>query len=465
MSNTQTIDLGKAQRFKYGFKWTLAGSIMYEVVKSFHIFLLFSYMTHASYGIVGALFSLIYLTTYIADFGASNTIPSYASLFTQSRKSFVYTFVHYYLLPNTPFIILCTGLCTYIFLPKFLSTQSSMFWIAPCIIVLETVRSFMRYLLHTIFLNKQVVVIELTLFFLYKASIWFCFFVMGWTLSLELIFFPHFVDSLLCVLLFSVLTVRYVIRLPSTDLTDHDIDQIRKASISKTYAMRICNCILRFARHMFTSNLLTPLFAYKFGLKSAGFFYLSSSFAHSLQSIIRYSVGFSGNALLASLKQSPLSTKKEAFGMLCQSMVNLIAPPTLFLLINYHPIVRLSQRHEVTSITVSLSLIFLLITFTEFFFMIYEQFYIVEQESSKFLLIKLIELGLLYFAFEANPYATPFSILTFLIVIRCIVFAIIASHAFFQWRLKPRFVTNTSYMLVTLACSLLCLFIISSISV
>jgi hypothetical protein len=209
---------------------------------------------------------------------------------------------------------------------------------------------------------------------------------------------------------------------------------------------------------MFTSNFLTPLFAIKFGLASAGIFYFASTLANAIQAMVKSVIGYSGNALLASIKESGQAAKKEAFNILCQKLIKLTAPFIIFLAINHKAITTLSSAHTVTSHTISLCLLFLIISFSEFFFILYEQFYIIEEAANKLFFFKLLELSIFYGLITSEVISSPVTTLIGLICIRFVSFTIIAINAYYYWHIRPNLKSNLSYLAGCAALSLIVYF-------
>lgn len=439
------------KKFTHGFRWTLFGSVVYETLKIIHCLLLMKLLSTVDYGAMGSLFSLIYLVTYIADLGATNSIPPFLHIFVQSRSTFKSFLIRYSLIPHTPLLFICATGGTIFALSK-LSPLPYLF-IIPAIIILETIRSFMRVLLHTTFQAKRAVVVELTILILYLFTIWAPFVIFNSPITLNRIFIPHLVDSIITVACFAFLIMKFYKTLP--------IDESKHlpATLAKRLLItRLFNYLLRVSRNMFTSNFLTPLFAIKFGLAAAGVFYFASILANAIQAMVKAVIGYSGNALLASIKESGQSVKKEAFNILCQKLIRLTAPFVIFLAINHKAIIKLSVAPNATSHTISLCLLFLIISFSEFFFILYEQFYVIEEAANKLFFFKLLELSIFYGLITSEVISSPATTLVGLICIRLVSFTIIAINAFYYWRIKPSFKANISYLAGWTAVSLIVAF-------
>jgi len=439
------------KQFSRSFRWTLSGSITYETLKVTHCFLLLKLFPATLYGSMGSLFSIIYLTTYIADMGATNSLPPFLHLFTVSRNAFRQFLIHYSLLPHMPIILVCASVATYFSVCKI--THLPFLIIIPLVIILETIRTFMRLLLHTTFQARSAVIVELIIFALYLMSIWLPFLCFDYTMTLNHIFIPHLIDSTLTVIIFTFMLKRYYKTRSKTP------SELPSNISKKLLRVRLFNYLLRVTRNMFTSNFLTPLFAVKFGLASAGLFYFASILANSIQAVIKSVIGYSGNALLANLKQEPQSIKKEAFQALCRKLTNIVAPVVIFLGVNYKTIMKLGASQHPTTHTIALSLLFLTISFSEFFFVLYEQFYIIEEAANKLFYFKLLEISIFMGLIFSSVITSPIATLAGLLAIRLVSFAIISINAYYLWHIKPQFKPNFWYITTCIIAALIPFFL------
>ena len=113
----------------------------------------------------------------------------------------------------------------------------------------------------------------LALFAGYLAILWSSYFMFGFALSYKLIFVPHLLNSFAALFAFSIIIYKHYQAFPDT------ITQLPLSLNTRIMHTQGFNYLLRLSRNVFTSNLLTPLFAYKFGLAQAGLFYLASTIA------------------------------------------------------------------------------------------------------------------------------------------------------------------------------------------
>ncbi len=442
------------KKFLGSFWWNLGGSLSYEILKTVHCFLLLRFLDGYVYGFIGSLFSVVYLATRIADFGATNSIPTFHNLFTKNKQNFRHFLIRFSLIPHLPLIIIGSFFVLSLAIKKYNFVSPPLYlFVLPTIVVLETVRSFFRQFLHTIFKSKVIVISELSIFIIYILAIWIPF-LFGAPLSLNLIFIPHLADSLIALIIFTFMVRKFYHDLPNGEFDLHP--QLWK----RLTWTKASNYLLRISRNVFTSNFLTPLFAFKFGLESAGIFYFASTLASAVQAIVRSLISYSGGALFANLKDATQAEKKAAFNLLCEKLIHVVAPIIIFLSVNHRAIIRFGASNNITNVTICFALLFLIISLSEFFFVLYEQFYIIEEASGKLFLFKIFEIATFYGLITMGHNESQINALLIIILIRFISFAIIAVNAYQNWKIALNLKSNYRFLFYCFAISLLFLFVL-----
>lgn len=442
-------------KFHIGVRWNFAGSLIYEAVKALHNLFLFSLLDHAHYGLLGSTLSIIYLSSKIADFGASTSLPAVFNVMTKSRKYFRFILWRHYLRPHIPLIIIVALTATAMYGQKF-SSQYAVLIIM--IIFFETIRYFLRLFLHASFKSKSVVIIEVVLFLSFVIIIWSPHLIWGQPLSLHAILIAHVIDSCTCVALFLITLAQFYRTLPEqTDAQEPSLLKTKNLISTKatTYTLRL-------TRDLFTSNFLTPLLALKCGFGQAGIFYLATTIVSALQSIIKQSIHYPAHGLLSRLKECPLETKKKAFSMLCQKLTRLITPVVIFLMINYRIFLEqpssflATTQPTITTTTLAIALTFLLISLIESFFMLYEQFYILENASARLCFFKILEFGLFYFLVIQSHHNSIVLFVLTIATIKLLSFTLTTLNAFTRWQIIPSIKLNVKS--ITLWCALSLIF-------
>ncbi len=445
MSNYNNI----SNKFHLGVRWNLAGSIIYETIKAVHNFFLFNLINQATYGLLGSTLSIIYFSSKIADLGATSSLPPFFHYIMRNKQTFTRIMLKHYLLPHLPLVLLIATGSAIIYTNQFISSTTITIAI-PIIISFEVVRYFLRIFLHAAFKSKAVVIIEVGLFMIFVALIWLPHILFGMPLTIKNILMVHIFDSVTCVAIFLVVLARFYHSLPST------AEPTSRPSIKRMTATKIVNYLLRISRDLFTSNFLTPLFALKCGLGQAGIFYFATIIVNTIQSTIKMSIHYPANGLLSNLKESPHITKKAAFSMLCQKLTKLLTPIIIFLMINHQFILSLSKKTtNITTNTLAMILLFLLITFIESFFLLYEQFYVIEEASTRLFMFKILEFILFYVFVIKNPSASIIVLISTVAAIKIFSFGLTALNAFSRWQLAPVIKPNVKAIIGWFVVSLL----------
>lgn len=451
MNNQQeNIHPTVSHKFHIGVRWNLVGSIIYELAKAIHNFFLFTIISRSAYGLLGSTFSIIYFASKLADLGAATSLPPFFHFFMKDKRTFRHIMVKHYLVPHLPILFGVAGLTTYLYAGQFqMAGRSCAVYLIPIIISLETMRYFLRLFLHAAFKSKHVVITEVALFFIYLSIIWTPHLVGNTPITLPHILIAHVVDSLTCVAIFSGMLVKYYQTLPEAP------QPYRRPSIRRLTTTKLLNYTLRISRDLFTSNFLTPLLAIKCGLGPAGIFYFATILVTTIQSILKMSIHYPSNALLANLKESSYLAKREAFNLTVKKLMMLGIPFFIFLAINFRQLLAIGYQTSFTQTTLALSLVYLFIIFLDLFFILYEQFYVIEEASSRLLFFKLLEISLFYILVVAHGAQSPIILLTTVAGIKVLSFIITALHAFSRWHLIPAVKVNPRFIISWIFISLL----------
>lgn len=442
-------------RFHKNFRWGVAGSVVYEATKTIHNIFLTFYLTPKEYGFIASILSLIYLVTKFTDFGASTSILPFFHIFVRSKENFKRLLFRFYIFPHIPLLLISTIVLVSFLFYKFPGLEPTIIFVIVLIIFLESLRSFLRLFLYTSLICKKTVFIDVVSFLLYIMLIWVPYLFFNVPLSLESILIPHIIDSLLVTVLFSFLFYRFFLSLPDEQLSLPSHLAIR------VFKTKVFNYLLRLSREVFTSNFLTPFFAFKFGFVHAGLFYLASVIAHSIQSVFKISVGYLGNAILANIKTGSLVEKQRAFELLTRKLTTLLGPLFIILFINHKQILRYANCSDLSMASLSLALLFLIIQIIDFIISLYEQFYVMEEASFRFFCYKSIEFLIFYlFISYSNKEQSLATILLGIISLKLVSFVIIALNAFYNWSIKPKFKVNVYYIIISLVVAFLTLMIL-----
>lgn len=405
--------------FRKALLWNFIGSSLYELVKVFHNFYLLGNMTSYSYGQVGFIFSSIYLAVRIADLGnAYSTVPFLHDL-QRSQAICKNILIKFFLLPQLPIIILGA-----IFLCWRINPEEIKGIFIACIFILETYRLFLRYLLHAQFKNSNVVIVELSSFILFLSCIWMPYWFFG-LLSLKTILLAHFVDSLVATANLSWLSIKRYKELPAK--VDNEISPPLKSLI---YG-KIFTYLNRLSREITSSNVLTPLYATLFGFEKVSIFYFLGITTTAYQMIIKNTITYSGNALLAQLKNAPNKIKNHAFHLITEKLLLMLIPPLFVIMMLYKEI-----THFLDKSIVLMLIGFLILMGLDLIMYIYEQYYLVQDSAKTFFSLKMTESLVCLAIFYIGPKWSIVQAFSSFIAIKLLITFITMIHSYTVWNLK-----------------------------
>jgi O-antigen/teichoic acid export membrane protein len=390
-------------------------------------------MTQTMYGMVGGIIAFIFMFSRITDLGLTNSLAPYFKAATENKSSFKKIIFKYFLPIHIPIQLIALAFTPLIFESYLkIDLPFPLFLLISVLIILETFRSFARLYLHTAFKSKIVVSIELLSFSIFLVGVWYPLLFLNTQPSIPSILIPLLADSLFSLTFLTIAIIKFsYLKLPNTTPTP------QPKLMQRILKNRFINATLRLSREIFTSNFLTPFFALTFSFQQAGIFFFASSISYSLQAIFRGTMNYPGAAMLATLKDAGQQEKKEAFKLLCKKLTLFIAPIIIFCTINSPFFIKMGTSLNLTQNITSIIALFLAITLSEFFFILYEQFYIVEEASEKFLLFKAIEFILFFIFVIKFPQTSIIQTLITIIAIRLLSFIIIASNAYCNWKISP----------------------------
>lgn len=426
-------------KFHKSFRWAFAGSLVYEITKTLHNIFLIKLLIPQEYGIISSCLAFTYFLTKFTDLGASSSLLPFFSLIVKSKQNFKSLLFKYYLLPHisltTIIVIITTALLHQTKLPQPISTTT--LYLITIVVILETIRSFLRLFMYTALQTRVVVFIEVATFLGFVLSVWMPYLIFNIPISFNSVFIPHFIESAVSVFFLIIFLMNFYKKLPDKP------KNIPSNILSRTLKTKALNYTLRLSREFFSTHFLTPFFAFRFGLEYAGIFYFSTVLAHSIQSVFKVSVGYMGNALFATLKDENSSEKQLAFSILCHKMSRILIPITIFLIINLKNILKHALVSNINTMVFILPLLFLFILIIDFVMTIYEQLYIAEEKAEIFLIFKILEFLIFIALIKLTSAQTPIPIfLIGIIFIKILCFMLVSFNAFKHWKVVPKFTAS-----------------------
>jgi hypothetical protein len=429
-------------------RWVMLGSICFEVLKLAHQCLLLYSIPLPVYGLMGSIFSLIFLTIKLSRIGDDQSFAPFIQEAKHSKDIFRTLIVHFIFLQIPILLLTGAGAC-YFLLSKFyrVDIASPHALLVLTLIVSEGCRTIMRPLLHNIFLGKKTIFIELLAMLLFLGGVWGPY-LLGMPLTLNLIFYSYLLDSLFTLLIFSKLVFDFYKSIPDKEKVKN------KGLIQRIWKSRFFNYSMSITKNLFTGNFIVTLFSLNFGLQQAGVLKFASYVSDAIRGVIHTAIGYSGGTLLAHHKVASFEEKKRIFSHVFRMLNTIIYTALLPLILWY---TRFESYASLYTPYVFLPFIFALIfiSLLEHLFIIYESFYIIEERGGVLLSIKILEALLVYGAISFGLLFSPFVTITNLIVVRIVTFLLTALYAYKEWGVKPTLKTNKTFIVLFIVILLL----------
>ena len=417
-----------------------------------HQFMLFRLSDYRTYGLIGATFSLVYLSVIITDLGLEPSISPFFSTVTKNKHAFK-KFILMHLIPNIVAVFTLTGIA---FALKAYVTgndsalvqqmSSPLLVLLGALVLSENIKKSLRTLLHLAFLNRTVAFIEVSTIVSYVACVW-TLYMFGATISLPLIFAPMLAISALSNFVMAFFLYRFQKTL--ADEKTVALEPIKKRVIKS----RLFNYLNQLSHQFFSSNFLVPFFAFQFGLANAGIFKLVSHTAHCITGALRKIFGLSSDAILAHTKTMTLETKRAVFLRVTQRLHHALYGIIIFFAINHGKMLQQGIGGG-TLPGGPLVYLFLIICLSENFFIIYEKFYITQERTERLFAFNLLTMLLTYMVIQQTTTFSQLGALLALITVRVSMFALLSLTSFYTWRIKPQWRLQPRYLAAALCVSL-----------
>jgi hypothetical protein len=173
-----------------------------------------------------------------------------------------------------------------------------------------------------------------------------------------------------------------------------------------------------------------------------------SSISYWITIVARKVLGVTSNSLLAHLKSRSLETQAQAFQFLAEVFSQVVYAVLIFLLINGKRLVTLYGMPQNADILWSLLYSMVLLTFLESLFVLYEKWYIVEEDAHIYLVFNLLSIGILYGSVRSLQSSVV--ILTTVIGIRVATFILLTGYSFYRWKIWPSYRPHMTTLMIAL---------------
>jgi len=449
------LNLSYIRQFQIGILWTLFDAVGSQGLLTLFHFLYRSYAGTIEHGALGCIHSLLYLAVVCANVGLDPSIAPFLEEFSLSRKRFRDLLV-VVMIPQALLLMLLSIIFFAYFqkIPYFLSFLSpSLSWYSEHLVLLllfifiaESIRKTMRTFLQLSFYFRYAAFIELLGISINVAGI----LVMQFTQTLTFFRTWQLMALSSCVQI-AALGICIGQHYRSLSATSEDVLSLKELLLRFSKS-RFFTWLLQCLNQLYSGNFLVPLCAIQFGIESASIMKIITSISSWITLITRKSLGVTSNAVLAHFKNQDSPSQVKMFQYLADIFAQSIYGLAIFLLINGQKILLLSGQAGKT-ITWSLLSAVLLVTLFESFFVLYEKWYIFEEDSKTYLLFNGISVIALYIALRWIH--TPTTILLTIGVIRLSTFFLLSVYSLFRWHIRPTARPKIPFIATCLAISLI----------
>jgi len=451
------------KKFVYSLKWNSLESILYYFILAAHQLLLRTITNTTTYGTIGTLFALIYLTITIMNFGLDLSIGPFFSTYKSCKKQFRHYLIKQLLIQaliycaaaTVIFLILATGYLPIKDMPPLALPLSS---IIAILIISEGIKKCLRIILQLAFLMHITTAVELFYIISYVALIWMYYFIWG-GLSLYVVFIPMLILSFcatisLCWATYglyrsipkSSVDMRSQCEVSSHEMCSHEVCSGKAClhtacSWKKIGYNRLSNYGYQLTKTLFTSNFLIPFFAIKCGLSLAALFELVTAFNQFITIIIQKIFGITGQSLLSHVKHRSLTDKRVAFEFANNKLYPLLYGIIAAIFVIYKPLLAFKSAHFADGSS-SIGFLFFALLFSENFIILYEKWFVIEEKTVYLILFNSLLLAIFWVIIQLPYFNSPTVLLAILIVLRiaaCLLLSIISSY---KWKLSIPYKTK-----------------------
>lgn len=436
------------QSFSHTFRWNAIEAIAYQTILFCHQLLLFRATSLTLYGLIGTLFSLLYMSILIANAGLETSLGSFFTFYTSSkqickkfmlRQLIAQSLVFALLIPFWCFI---GQMCVRFWQPTF-SISCSLLLLVGFIAFLEGTKKNLKTILHLAFFNKDMALLEITTMCAYTTIVWITY-CHTKNITLYTIFLPMAITSALDV---SILTyymyARMYQKLPALTTITSPIDN--PLSWKRIIHARTCNWLNQLSTLLFSSNFLVPFFSAIIGLSHAAIFRLISSITYFITTTIHRLFGTTSITVLAQTKHLESHEKQAVFASITKEFNHILYGIIIFSLINYHKILHLNGIKESTSYDIAL--LFFLMNIIEQFFVAYEKFMISEEKAVYILLVNMISIFLATGAIYLSKEFSATNVLIVFIFIRLFILLMTYLLSLYCWNIRAHWHIDSSSLL------------------
>ncbi len=417
--------------------WNTLESICYQMIMCIHQVLLFYAVGTQVYGFAGLLFSAIYTLITIINIGFDTSIGAWWHDALASKKTFQRLVVQQYV-PQIALLLPALGLFQYIS-----QIAPSLLCVIGMIIFLESTKRTFKNFLYLEFANNYVAPTEVGTLFLYVCMVWTSIALSGSITVMQLLM-PMIVSSGLAVWVYAWHTLQIYRALPDTE------PAIKSPTLNSLVKIRTSNYVTQLTHLLFSGNVLIPLFAFRFGLETAGTLKLVNTLAYGFGTLMHKIVGTTSQALFAYTRSSDHAQSKAVFAACTNKIYQLVYLGIIFILINSSKM----GASALSAIGIVPALLFATIIITENICTIYEQFLTTRKQGYYNAILQIMSFTITYgLIYQVDSSLS--TVLSLLLMIRIMTLILFETIVRYHWNIKSDIRLSPFYGLTAIIVSLL----------
>jgi hypothetical protein len=365
-------------------------ALLYQLLLIAHQSMLYTWIDKQTYGLIGTVFSLIYLGVSITHAGFDQAVARHFQRACTDRtyyKHLIFDQAWYNLL----FILPALVVLQYIFKAYYqpLLSVSNLVLIMLCILI-ELYKKSTKNILYLMLHHRFVLVSELFHIISYISSVWLLLY-NGAQPSLAIALIPLLIASSIQTIVHGAIIIRSYYQLPTTTASCR-IDWL--ALINE----RCAHYVYQLTHTFYSANLLVPVLAYTHGMEFAGMLKFASMIAYSINSIIRHTFGSACTGIFSALQRASLADKQHAFAWINSYL--LTAGCTIFSLLCILSCIAYATNIYTWNSSITIG-VFLFLIFSEHIIITHEQFMLLEGKAWPLCFVTGIALAPLLFLYTA----------------------------------------------------------------
>ncbi|MBA3953961.1 hypothetical protein H0X48_01380 [Candidatus Dependentiae bacterium] len=442
------------KQFNTSLYWNLIDSVGTQILLLVHHLLVRSFLGSSFHGSFSCLLSLLYLGITLFNFGFDTSLAPFLTTIISSKQQFS-KLVKYYIGSQSLILLVSALLAALFFL--FLSTipvfDVPLYTLFGYTFLCESAKKTAKSFLQLNFLNKTTALVEVLGMLGYLLFFWATYYQGFLTTTVHTWVILGFISTgQALTLLFRCYTIYK--HLPKENLSAHTPELLSLKALTKIRFFTFSN---QMVVQLFSGNFLVPLCALRLGSQQASFLKIVTSFSQILSTVAQKVFGIASNAVFAHLTDKPLEERRATFSTLSYKLHQALYVLGIFLVINIQVLIRAYQHWHLggdISLTSWASVyVFLILSFIESFFALYERWYTVEKKAHIFFIFNLLSFIVLYITLPYMSLGKLF--FSILVGVRLGMFLALSGFSFYYWNIKPTFKLEKKLLIYTIVVSFL----------